>query len=191
MTTFARAMLYFFIVYLLMLYQSMNCDHTADPISSVDSSGSTEAHSITTYTPTIVPTTSTTNKSNTSSLSTTSITSVTSMTTTTTTTTTTTEAVETTANTSEYSQSTTTPVTSTSFLPQARSEPGWWLFIALVLTIVIVVIAGVIFYHRQQSPYRRFLQNWRSHDDDTDNIILQLEPSDVSNEQWPSRISFN
>ncbi|CAF1638385.1 unnamed protein product [Adineta ricciae] len=189
MTTFARAVLYFFIVYLLILYQSVNCDYTVDSVSSVDSFSSTVAHNITTYSPTIVPTTSTTNKSNTSSLTTTSITSVTS--TTTITATITTEAVETTINTSEYSQSTTTPVTSTPVLPQARSEPGWWLFIALVLTIVIVVIAGVIFYNRQQSPYRRFLQNWRSHDDDTDNIILQLEPSDVSNDQWPSRISFN
>jgi hypothetical protein len=36
----------------------------------------------------------------------------------------------------------------------------------------------------------RFLQNWRSRDDDTDNIILQLEQPDINNGQWPRRISF-
>jgi hypothetical protein len=36
----------------------------------------------------------------------------------------------------------------------------------------------------------RFLQNWRSRDDDTDNIILQLEQPEVTNGEWPPRISF-
>ncbi len=36
----------------------------------------------------------------------------------------------------------------------------------------------------------RFLRNWRSHDEDADNIILQLEQPEVTNGQWPPRISF-
>jgi len=36
----------------------------------------------------------------------------------------------------------------------------------------------------------RFLQNWRSRDDDADNIILQLEQPEIINGQWPPRISF-
>ncbi|CAF4261195.1 unnamed protein product [Rotaria socialis] len=74
--------------------------------------------------------------------------------------------------------------------PAERSGPGWWLLVALLITIVIVIIAGIIFYYQQKSPYRRFLRNWRSHDDDTDNIILQLEQSDMTNDHWPPRISF-
>ncbi|CAF1002356.1 unnamed protein product [Rotaria magnacalcarata] len=74
--------------------------------------------------------------------------------------------------------------------PDERSGPGWWLLVALLITIIIVIIAGVIFYYRQKSPYRRFLRNWRSHDDGTDNIILQLEQSDMTNDHWPPRISF-
>ena len=36
----------------------------------------------------------------------------------------------------------------------------------------------------------RFLQNWRTRDDDADNIILQLEQPESTNGQWPPRISF-
>ncbi|CAF3425781.1 unnamed protein product [Rotaria sp. Silwood1] len=78
---------------------------------------------------------------------------------------------------------------------EASSKPGWWLLVALLITVAIVIIAGVIFYNRQHSPYRRqckfrFLRNWRSREDDTDNIILQLEQSELSPGQWPPRISF-
>ncbi|CAF3691637.1 unnamed protein product [Rotaria sordida] len=39
-------------------------------------------------------------------------------------------------------------------------------------------------------PDGKFLRNWRSRDDDADNIILQLEQSEISPGQWPPRISF-
>ncbi|CAF1493169.1 unnamed protein product [Adineta steineri] len=98
----------------------------------------------------------------------------------------------------------TSQVVNTTSLPDEPSGPGWWLLVALLITIVFVIIAGVIFYRRQQYPNRRitscsqwyrncnfrFLQNCRSYDDDTDNIILQLEQSEVTNDQWPPRISF-
>jgi hypothetical protein len=35
-----------------------------------------------------------------------------------------------------------------------------------------------------------FLRNWRSRSEDTDHIILQLEQPEVTNEEWPTRISF-
>ncbi|CAF0989504.1 unnamed protein product [Adineta steineri] len=70
------------------------------------------------------------------------------------------------------------------------SRKGWWLLVALLITVVVVISIGYIYYNRQQTPYRRFLRNWRSRDDDADNIILQLEQPEIMNGQWPPRISF-
>ncbi|CAF0841827.1 unnamed protein product [Adineta steineri] len=70
------------------------------------------------------------------------------------------------------------------------SRQGWWLLVALLITVVVVISIGYIYYNRQQTPYRRFLRNWRSRDDDADNIILQLEQPEIMNGQWPPRISF-
>ncbi|CAF1032716.1 unnamed protein product [Adineta steineri] len=73
---------------------------------------------------------------------------------------------------------------------QTLSRKGWWLLVALLITVVVVISIGYIYYNRQQTPYRRFLRNWRSRDDDADNIILQLEQPEIMNGQWPPRISF-
>ncbi|UJR37410.1 hypothetical protein I4U23_030114 [Adineta vaga] len=134
MTSFDRTVLYFFTVYFLGIYQTINCVEITSSFSPLNVSSSTEILKHTTDIHTSVEITSTTVSSSTSSSTT----------------------ISTTINTSVYSSITSTiTIITSSFLPQAPSGPGWWLFIALVITIIIVIIAGVIFYHRQQSPYRR------------------------------------
>jgi len=72
---------------------------------------------------------------------------------------------------------------------KSSSKSRWWLF-APILTVVVVISIGFIHYYRRHGPYRRFLQNWRSRDDERDHIILQLEQPDISNGQWARRLSF-
>ena len=35
-----------------------------------------------------------------------------------------------------------------------------------------------------------FLRNWRSRGNDTDDIILQFEQTDIGHDRWPPRIAF-
>ncbi|CAF0896678.1 unnamed protein product [Adineta ricciae] len=94
------------------------------------------------------------------------------------------------SNTSTALSELTTSDVGSSVPSKSSSRHGWWLFVALIVTVVVVGGIGVIYYHRNHTPYRRFLRNWRSRDDEADNIILQLEQPELMNGQWPPRISF-
>ncbi|CAF2505636.1 unnamed protein product [Rotaria sp. Silwood2] len=90
---------------------------------------------------------------------------------------------------SSTTESTTSDV-SNNHSKQSSSRSKWWLLIALIVMTVVLISIAFIYYQRRQTPYTRFLRNWQPRDDDADNTILQLEQSDIINNQWPHQISL-